>query len=91
MGDDLGNLRPSDTVLLCFLQVIGERSVGQTLADESCDGDKAAVTKTEKVVAASNLAKQDVVVEMGKLRGKLSKLCAACRLYYFLLCHYIKC
>ena len=33
------------------------------------------------------LAKENIIVEMGKLRSKLAQLCAACRLCYLLLCH----
>ena len=33
------------------------------------------------------VAEKDVVVEPGKLWGKLAQLVASCRLYNFLLCH----
>ena len=38
----------------------------------------------------SILLEEDVVVEVGELRGKLTQLGAPCCLYYFLLCHYIE-
>lgn len=87
MGDNLGNLCARDAIFAGLTQVKGERTVGDTLADERRDGDETAVAQPQKVVSTPHLTKKDVVVEVCKLWRKLTQLGASCRLYYFLLCH----
>lgn len=48
---------------------------------------EAAIAQRKEVVAAPNFAKEDVVVEVSELRGKVAELLATCRLNYFLLSH----
>ena len=50
----------------------------------------AAFRQAKEVVAAPHLAKENVIVEMSKLWGKLAQLRAACRLDYLFLCHNVE-
>ena len=90
VGDDFRDFGAGDAVLLGLLQVVSERRVGHALADERGEGDEAAVAQAKEVVAAPHLAKENVIVEMSKLWGKLAQLRAACRLDYLFLCHNVE-
>ena len=90
VGDDFRDFGAGDAVLLGLLQVVSERRVGHALADERGEGDDASVAQAKEVVAAPHLAKENVIVEMSKLWGKLAQLRAACRLDYLFLCHNVR-
>ena len=84
MGDDFGDFRSGDAVLLRCIKVVCERRVGNPLADERGDGNKATVAQTEEVVAAPHLAEKDVIVEVFKL-GRNSPNCvrpAVCTIFF---------
>ena len=87
MGDDFRHFGASDAVGFCRLQMIFERTVGDALANERSDGDKAAIAQRKQIVATPHLTEKNVVVEMSKFGGKLPKLGATSCLCYFLLCH----
>ena len=87
MGDDFRYFCSCDAVALRLLQVIGERCVGDALANERCERNEAAVAKAKQVVAAPHFTKENVVVESGKLGSKFAQLCPPCRLGYLFLCH----
>ncbi len=71
--------------------MICQRVVSNTLADERCNRNQAAVAKTELIGATPNLAEKNIVVEFREFRSELAKLVAPCRLYYLFLCHNIEC
>ena len=48
------------------------------------------LAKFYHIIAAPYFSEEDVIVEVGELRGKLTQLGAPCCLYYFLLCHNIE-
>ena len=89
--DDLGDLRAGNTVILRGLKMECQRAVRDTLADERCDRNQAAVTQAEFVGAAPHLAEKDIVVEFREFRGELPQLVAPCRLYDLFLCHNVEC
>ena len=77
MGDYFGDFGACDTVFARFLKVVGERGVGDALADERGDGDEAAVAQAEEVVAAPHFTEKYIVVETGKFRGEISERVAS--------------
>lgn len=91
VGDDFADFGACDAVALRLLQVVGERGVSQSLADECRDSHEAAVAQAEQVVAAPHLAEEHVVVELGKLRCKFAELRASGGLDNLFLCHRVEC
>ena len=84
VGENLGNFLPGDAVLLGGGQVILEGAVHQPLGHEGHHGDQGAVPKGEFVLTAPHLSKQYIVIQLGKLGGKLTQSVPACGLLY---CH----
>lgn len=71
VGDDFCYLRACYAVLLGFFQMVGERTVGDALTDKRCECDQAAVAQRKQVTAVPHLSEEDVIIKMGKFRGKV--------------------
>ncbi len=72
VGNDLGNFRAGDAVVLRRLQMIDQRGVGNTLTDERSNCHQAAVAKTKFVGAAPHLAEKNIVVKFGEFGGEVA-------------------
>jgi TRAP-type C4-dicarboxylate transport system permease large subunit len=56
VGDDFCRFRTGNAIVLCRLQVIFQRIVGDSLADQFIEGAEAAGHEVEKIYPESHLA-----------------------------------
>ena len=78
---------PYGAVLFRFLQVVGERGVGDAHADESRNRYKTAVAQAEFVRTAPDFAEEDVVIQSCELGCEVTELVAPGGLFDGWLCH----
>ena len=87
VGEDLGDLRSGDAILFRGLEMISQRTVRDTLADERGDRDQAAVAQPKFVGTAPDLTEKNVVVKFREFGREGAELLAASCLLDFFLCH----
>ena len=87
VGEDLGDLRSGDAILFRGLEMISQRTVRDTLADERGDRDQAAVAQPKFVGTAPDLTEKNIVVKFREFGREGAELLAASCLLDFFLCH----
>ena len=82
MGQDLRHLGLGYAVILGALEMILEGAVYNALSDQGRNGHHGPELQRELILPGPNLTKEHVIIELGKLRGKLPKSISACCLLY---------
>ena len=71
VGQGLRHLLGGDAVFPGALQVVLQRAVHDSLADEGGDGDEGAELQRELALPGPDLAEEHVVIELGEFGGEL--------------------